>query len=39
MGIFILYGPQVTFKPDLAKFKMKELDDDIISFMCRYGSL
>ncbi|KHJ95992.1 DNA gyrase/topoisomerase IV, A subunit [Oesophagostomum dentatum] len=26
---------KVTFKPDLSKFKMKELDDDIIGLMCR----
>lgn len=26
---------RVTFKPDLAKFKMTELDDDIIALMCR----
>lgn len=28
---------KVTFKPDLKKFKMSELDDDIIALMCRYG--
>lgn len=27
---------KVTFKPDLKKFKMSELDDDIIALMCRY---
>uniref|UniRef100_A0A0N5ASB9 DNA topoisomerase 2 n=1 Tax=Syphacia muris TaxID=451379 RepID=A0A0N5ASB9_9BILA len=26
---------RITFKPDLAKFKMSELDDDIVSLMCR----
>lgn len=26
---------KVTFSPDLKKFKMKELDDDIIALMCR----
>lgn len=26
---------QITFKPDLTKFKMKELDDDIIGLMSR----
>lgn len=26
---------RVTFKPDLAKFKMTELDDDIVALMCR----
>lgn len=26
---------RITFKPDLAKFKMTELDDDIISLMSR----
>ncbi|KAF8363065.1 top-2 [Pristionchus pacificus] len=26
---------KVTFKPDLKKFKMSELDDDIIALMCR----
>lgn len=26
---------KVTFSPDLAKFKMRELDDDIISLMAR----
>ncbi|ETN77909.1 DNA gyrase/topoisomerase IV, A subunit [Necator americanus] len=26
---------KVTFKPDLSKFRMKELDDDIIGLMCR----
>uniref|UniRef100_A0A915Q4L1 DNA topoisomerase 2 n=1 Tax=Setaria digitata TaxID=48799 RepID=A0A915Q4L1_9BILA len=26
---------RVTFKPDLAKFKMTELDEDIIALMCR----
>ncbi|GMS84582.1 hypothetical protein PENTCL1PPCAC_6757 [Pristionchus entomophagus] len=26
---------KVTFKPDLKKFKMDELDDDIIALMCR----
>jgi len=26
---------KITFKPDLAKFKMHELDDDIISLMAR----
>ena len=26
---------KITFRPDLEKFKMKELDDDIISLMAR----
>ncbi|VDK74675.1 unnamed protein product, partial [Onchocerca ochengi] len=26
---------RVTFKPDLAKFKMTKLDDDIVALMCR----
>ncbi|KIH45796.1 ATPase/histidine kinase/DNA gyrase B/HSP90 domain protein, partial [Ancylostoma duodenale] len=26
---------KITFKPDLTKFKMKELDDDIVGLMCR----
>uniref|UniRef100_A0AAF5PLK6 DNA topoisomerase 2 n=1 Tax=Wuchereria bancrofti TaxID=6293 RepID=A0AAF5PLK6_WUCBA len=26
---------RVTFRPDLAKFKMTELDDDIVALMCR----
>ncbi|GMT15036.1 hypothetical protein PFISCL1PPCAC_6333, partial [Pristionchus fissidentatus] len=26
---------KITFKPDLKKFKMTELDDDIIALMCR----
>ena len=26
---------KVTFKPDLKKFKMSELDDDIIALMCK----
>lgn len=26
---------RVTFKPDLKRFGMQELDDDIISLMCR----
>lgn len=26
---------RITFKPDLKRFGMRELDDDIISLMCR----
>ncbi|VDN30085.1 unnamed protein product, partial [Cylicostephanus goldi] len=30
-----LFFFQITFKPDLKKFKMHELDDDIVGLMCR----